>query len=307
MHFLQLLLIFISSFAYSQKGCLCKDAKNYDPLAVENDGSCVYKKKQLKPIWSTILDKKLHETSGLIFWNNTFITHNDDTENWLYCLDNKNFEIVNTLNLDSIKNKDWETIAQDSTHLYIGDFGNNSGIRKNLCIYKMGKKNIIDSLVVEKISFEYSLQNSFSVLNRQNNFDCEAMVVKDSTIYLFTKNWKDQTTDVYYLPNKVGYHVAKHLINLNVKCLITDACLINDREIILCGYNKKLKPFIIKLKDFQAIDFSRVNLRRYKLKLPFHQIEAIFSTNGQEIFLTNEKFERKGIISVPMKIHFVKL
>jgi|694.fasta_scaffold02567_17 hypothetical protein len=307
MRFLLILFISFSLTSFAQKGCLCKDAKNYNVLAIENDGSCLYKKTKTQPIWSKILDEKLHETSGLIKWQDEFLTHNDDTENWLYRLDPNSFEIKNKIELPTTENMDWEAIAQDSLFFYVGDFGNNNGSRQNLCIYQISKHQWLVPSPIEKISFEYGLQKTFEKAKRQNNFDCEAMVVKDSLIFLFTKNWLDQTTDVYYLPKQAGHHIAKHLINLPINGLVTDACLVNNNEIIICGYNKKLKPFIIKIKDFNGLDFSLVNLRRYKLKLPFHQIEGVFSHDGQEIWLTNEKFERKGLISVPMKIHYIKL
>jgi hypothetical protein len=52
---------------------------------------------------------------------------------------------------------------------------------------------------------------------------------------------------------------------------------------------------ITDLKDF---NFEKANQRKIKLKLPFHQIEAISSTNGIDFYITNERFSRKIIGTV---------
>lgn len=284
---------------------MCDQAKNYQPMATINDGSCKYKRKKLKPIFSQVLDDKLHETSGLIKYKNFWLTHNDDTEHWLYALQEKSFEIEKQINIPHAKNVDWESIAQDSTSIYIGDFGNNSGNRKDLCIYKVAKENLFEAPQVEKINFSYANQTHFEKANRKNNFDCEAFMVMDSIILLFTKNWIDQTSDIYVLPNTIGTYEAQYLASFNPKGLITDACYLPEKqEILLSGYNKKLKPFVIKINYINNLGFSRANFRRYKIRLPFHQVEAIYSEDGQTFWLTNEKFQRKKLgIDVKQKIH----
>lgn len=301
-------IFLVSFYSFSQAGCICNQAKNYDPLATENDGSCKYKKKKIRPRLSYLLADKLHETSGLIFYGDFWLTHNDDTENWLYALNETTFEIEKQVVLPNTKNIDWETLAQDSLHIYIGDFGNNFGNRTDLCIYKIEKSTLFDVPKIEKIQFSYNQQITFETVNRRHNFDCEAMVIKDSMILLFTKNWLDQTTDVYQLENKTGEQVAKQVINLKVNGLVTDACFVSDKnEILLSGYNKKLKPLIIKLKDFDGADFTKVNMRRYKVKLPFHQVEAIYTEDGFSVWLTNEQFFRKGLVDVKQQVHRVSL
>ena len=46
---------------------------------------------------------------------------------------------VRTIKIDNAKNDDWEELAEDDEFIYIGDFGNNNGKRKNLCIYIIRK------------------------------------------------------------------------------------------------------------------------------------------------------------------------
>ena len=83
------------------------------------------------------LPDTVSETSGLIFHNGKLITHNDSGGRpELYEIDTTSLEITRTVTIENIENIDWEDIAQDDTHIYIGDFGNNGGDRTDLKIYK---------------------------------------------------------------------------------------------------------------------------------------------------------------------------
>ncbi|MBC7440589.1 MAG: T9SS C-terminal target domain-containing protein, partial [Flavobacterium sp.] len=63
------LLIFNAS--YSQiSGCTDSIAKNFNPKATNNDGSCLYETAKTKPLISLKLSDSLKETSGLIKFDN---------------------------------------------------------------------------------------------------------------------------------------------------------------------------------------------------------------------------------------------
>ena len=90
----------------------------------------------------TSLPRVLNETSGLIFYKGLLWTINDSGgKNVVYGFD-FNGEIQHEIEIKDAKNNDWEEIAQDEKHIYIGDFGNNNGMRKDLKIYKIKKKDI---------------------------------------------------------------------------------------------------------------------------------------------------------------------
>lgn len=293
----------------AQSGCTDTLAKNYDSNAIENDGSCIYKKLKIKEFTSIILSDTLNETSGLVEWDNHFYTHNDDTDLHLYQLDKKG-SVTQKIKLNGIKNKDWEEITQDKTHFYLGDFGNNSkGNRTDLTIYKIAKVSLFDNPNIEIITFSYPEQTDFSKQkSNTTNFDCEAFIATENELFLFTKQWTKNQTAVYRLPKEPGNYQAEYHTTLQVNGLITGANYLASKNLIsLCGYSKKLNPFLFLISDWKNSNFDKANKRKIKLSLPFHQIEAISTTNGTDYFITNERFSRKAIGTVEQQLHLFTL
>lgn len=302
--------LFITSTYAQISGCTDPLAKNFDKKATENNGSCLYASAKVKAITTFQLSDTLIETSGLIAFENLLWTHNDDLDTTIYGLNAKG-EIKQKINLQKVKNNDWEEISQDSSNIYIGDFGNNSqGIRTDLKILKIEKKSFLaNKPVIDTIAFSYENQTDFTIQNPQRtDFDCEAFVVFNDGIYLFTKQWISQKTSVYFLPKSPGTHIAKLKETLDVDGLITGATkLTANKGIILSGYSKMLQPFIYLLSDYKNNDFSTGNKRKIKIDLPFHQIEGITTENGSLFYLTNEATARRPFINTPQQLHTVDL
>ncbi len=301
--------IFFQNTVTAQSGCTDVMARNYKANAIENDGSCCYKRLKIKEFNSFVLSDSLNETSGLVEWDNHLYTHNDDTDLHLYQLDKKG-SITKKIKLNGVKNKDWEELTQDITHFYLGDFGNNtSGNRTDLIIYKIAKDSLFDNPKIEVITFSYPEQSDFSrQKSNTTDFDCEAFIATEDELILFTKQWKNKQSAVYRLPKNPGHYAAAYITTLKVKGLITGAAFVEEKNLIaLCGHNKKLKPFIYLITDLKDFNFEKANQRKIKLKLPFHQIEAISTTNGIDFFITNERFSRKIIGTVEQQLHFFSL
>lgn len=303
------LLIFNAS--YSQiSGCTDSLAKNFNPKATNNDGSCLYETTKIKPLTSLKLSDSLRETSGLMVFDNLLWTHNDDHDTTIYGLDSNGI-IKKKIKLEKVKNIDWEDISQDSSYLYIGDFGNNyKGNRKDLHILRIEKKSfLLNNPVIDTISFSYSNQTDLSIQKQNStNFDCEAFVVSQDSIYLFSKQWSQKKTSVYVLPKTPGNYIALLKETLDVKGLITGATLLTSvNGIILCGYSEKLQPFLYVLNEYKNNNFTTGNQRKIKLKLPYHQIEGISTFDGKLFYVTNESFIRKPIISTPQQMHTLDL
>lgn len=303
-------IIFIANANAQISGCTDPLSKNYNPQATLNDGSCEYKKAKIKTEFSRLLDKKLHETSGLVMWDGKLWSHNDDKDTSIYSLDIISGKIQQSYELKNVINKDWEEISQDSTYLYVGDFGNNtSGNRTDLQILRIEKKSLPTNPVIDTITFSYSGQTDFSASgSNKTDFDGEAFVVSKDSIYIFTKQWTSKGTSLYAIPKIPGKHIAKWRGTQNVKGFVTGATFLESENlVVLCGYSKKLKPFLYLLYDFNNSNFFDGNKRRIKLRLPFHQIEGIATQNGLDYYLTNENFSRKPFLNKPQKLHKVDL
>lgn len=307
MKIVPILFLFFITATYGQiSGCTDPLSKNYNPLATQNDGSCSYSRTRIKPDFSVQLSPALKETSSLLFWNSVLWTTNDDRDTTLYGMDSTGV-IQKKIPLQKIANTDWEEMAQDSLYFYIGDFGNNvSGNRKDLHILRIKKESLAQNTPkIDTISFSYSDQTDFrKAKSNTTNFDCEAFIVTDDSIYLFTKQWKRKSTTVYALPKTPGNHVAQLKESYNVKGLITGATYVPSKKIIvLSGYSKTVSPFIYLLYNYNKSDFFTANKRKIKIALPFHQIEGITTQDGLKYYLTNENFVTKPIINTPQQLH----
>jgi hypothetical protein len=309
----KLIVVFVLIFnaSYSQiSSCTDSITKNYNPKVTNNDENSLYETTKIDPLTSLKLSDSLKETSGLIAFDNLLWTHNDDHDSTIYGLDS-NGKIRKKIKLEKVKNNDWEEISQDSSYIYIGDFGNNyQGNRKDLKLLRIEKKSfLLNNPVIDTISFSYSNQTDFSI-QKQNttDFDCEAFVVLQDSIYLFSKQWSQNKTSVYVLPKIPGNYVAKWKETLDVKGLITGSTVFaSGKGVVLCGYSKTLQPFLYVLNDYKNNAFLTGNKQKIKLKLPYHQIEGITTFDGKKFYLTNESLIRKPIFNTPQQMHWVDL
>ena len=305
-----MVFILLPDIAIAQiSGCTDKLALNYNSSATLNDGSCIYNPANIKPLGSLTMEETISETSGLILWNNYLWTHNDNRDTNIYMLDTLYGRIVQAYPLTGIENKDWEEISQDEEYVYLGDFGNNSGNRKDLRIFKIAKASLTSgSPAIDSIKFSYSDQVDFTPAGNNTDFDCEAFIVTEDSIYLFTKQWVSNHTSLYSLPKNPGNHIAKLISSLDVNGLITGSTWLGSKRIIaLSGYSNRLVPFVYLLYDFNGSDFFGGNKRKIGILLDFHQIEAVASSDGLKYFMSNEQFSLFPVTNTPQKIHVFNL
>ena len=292
------------------RGCTDPLANNYDPQATINDGSCTYDPVSVSPRHTYAISDQLKETSGLILWDGILWTHNDNADKVLYGLDTITADIERTYILEGVENLDWEEISQDEAFIYLGDFGNNGGSRTDLHILRIEKSSLIAGAPdIDTIWFSYSDQTDFSPReDNQTDYDCEAMIVTDDSIYLFTKQWISTQTSVYRMPKTPGNHHAIRKDDYNVQGLVTGATFLELKSlVVLCGYTSMLHPFFTLLYDFPEHDFFSGNKRRITVSLPFHQIEGITTQNGLRYFASNESFIMQPLANSPQKLHLFDL
>jgi hypothetical protein len=241
------------------------------------------------------LPKAVDETSGLVFWRNSLWTHNDSGGlPIIYRIDTLTGKVLQRITLKNTKNHDWEDITQDEQYIYVGDMGNNSGNRHDLCIYKVKKSDIPaqgDAEVsAEKISFAYPDYHGPVKSRKQNNFDGESLMAYGDSLYLFSKDWQDQQTRLYALPKKPGDWIARYLAKYDVRGLVTGA----DRQpftglIALSGYTRgNWVPFVVLLKNYPGKRFFSGEKKRIRLKGKATQIEGVAFAGRNSLYFSSE-------------------
>ncbi|QKJ63983.1 hypothetical protein [Flavobacterium sp. M31R6] len=249
------------------------------------------------------LPKKLKEVSGIVYTerNDLFWTLEDSgNANKIYGLNVKNGTIEKTITIENALNIDWEDITKDKAgNLYIGDFGNNDNVRKDLCIYQISKNSLEKEKAIPayKISFSYPEQKEFPPKKTKLFFDVEGFFEYKNNFYLFTKNRSkgfDGTVLVYKIPNKAGFHQAVLMGKLNSganynHCAITSATISPDvSKVVLLTHDK-----IILLENFKGDDFLKGKQSQLKLN-HFSQKEAICFKNNETLIIADEKTNKIG-------------
>lgn len=246
------------------------------------------------------LPGQVNETSGLLYQNGLLLTHNDKGgEPALFVLDTLG-KFVNKIAIKGVYNDDWEDLAQNEKFIFIGNFGNNEGDRKNLQIIKIAKagldlrKSSVAS-PVELISFHYPEQKDFNP-GKSHNFDCEAFICLKDKLYLFTKNRAEKGCSLYQLSISGQNQAARKLGDFETPGRITGADLSPDgSKICLIGYNKKKNCFLVFLENFQAPKFfekqkSETDLGDY---FKVGQLEGVGYKTNFSLFLTAEKTKKQ--------------
>ena len=323
------LLLSPVSVVFSQvAGCKDPAASNYNAAATVNDGSCLYATTNYTPpVKVSPMHPTLMENSGLQMAGNFLWTLNDgNNAAAIYRIDTVTNAILQTINLDGAANVDWEDIAFDGTHFYIGDFGNNlDGARTDLTIYKFPFTAIptdyltsstvtVPASEIEIIRFSYSDQVPVTATApNSTKFDCEAMFVDNGRIHLFTKNWVDVNTTHYVINGTAaGNYVATPTETLATNYLVTAADKAPGANVVmLLGYQNSGagSHFLHILSDYNNGFFFNGNKRLINLPsaLTMGQAEGLTFLNDTYGYISNENFTQTVFgttITVDPKLRF---
>ena len=240
------------------------------------------------------LPEDVLESSGLIYYNNKLITHNDSGNSpRLYEVDTLSSQIIRTITIDNATNIDWEDITQDDTYIYIGDFGNNTGNRQDLTVYRVAKSDydVSNTISAERIDFSYEDQTDFTEI-QNSDWDAEAMVDFKAQLLIFTKQWQTNGTVAYSIPKIPGSYSAKNMGFYDVSGLVTGAAYNKFSNVLmLLGYSSQLQPFIVRISEL-PINFSfNGTEEKLGLGIGFSQVEGITYSDSNTYYVSSERYQ----------------
>lgn len=236
------------------------------------------------------LDDKVNETSGLISIEDRVFTHNDSGgDNSLYEIDTETCSIIREVKINNSSNVDWEDMCTDGEFIYLADFGNNSGSRKDLKIYKFSIEETLiqDEVEAQVINFTYQDQTDFNSSN-SHNFDAEALISIEDSLYIFTKNRGDYRSNIYSLSKEPGTYNINPINSFNASSLVTGADVDEMNNMIyLTAYQLFIPQLIqIELDNFPSeINFTKANIQTKNSP----QLEAI-CIHKNNLLLSTESF-----------------
>ena len=292
---------FLPGFLLLWIGSTLSAQLNIDTLSIDN-----YQIKSIK------INKKLNEISSLEFHEGSFWGLNDSGgKNEIYQINAESGKIEKTVKIENAENIDWEELAFGNENVYIGDFGNNLGERKDLVIYYFAKSKLNSeekeiSVQAQKIEFNFPEQKNFNPGNKITNFDCESMFYYNGKLHLFTKEWSNLSTTHYTLEIKPGKQPARKLETFKTNYLVTGAYIdenpiSNTNGFYLIGYTPDgfafISGFSIPAKKNDLLFENKLN--KFNLPLGFTaqtgQVEgiAIKTEKPSVICYSNEDFKFK--------------
>lgn len=256
------------------------------------------------------LPSVIYESSGIaITSSDMFWTHNDDDiSNRLFSCDYSG-QLLRTITISNVTRTDWEDLAiDDQKRIYIDDAGNNDNNRTNLAIYRIPNPDTItsDEVEAEIINFSFEDQSSFPPPPQFANFDIEAMIWFEDSLYLFTKDRSSPFsgyTKLYQLSAEPGTHVAKLIDSFYLGFTFASAMVtsadINFEDGTLALLTKE-RLFLFKNYPEKRFFDGEVTV------CPFNpvpgQVEAIAFNSSSSLIMTEE-----GTFENPGKIYNISL
>lgn len=246
------------------------------------------------------LPKSLKEISGVAYKDNFIYALEDSgNENEITILDTLG-NSIKTLVINNTENTDWEDLTFDPKgNLYIGDFGNNDNVRKDLAIYKINQSDLQNDKadVAYKVTFDYPEQTEFPPKKKDLLFDVEGFFEYENHFYLFTKNRSkgfDGTSYIYKIPNQAGHHHAQLIKKINTcsdyhTCAITSAAISPDGlKFVLLSHSK-----VWLFENYSKDDISNGKMTELQLN-QYSQKEAIGFKTNDILYIADEKVKKTG-------------
>ncbi len=293
------ILLFFSVF-YSTSSIFASNKKTENTnkeIRSENSKSIQY-----SPVLvSNNLSKKVNEQSGLVWYQDLFWVNNDsDCAPSLYAY-NKIGDLKKEVQISNFKNIDWEDVTDDKDYIYIGDFGNNYGARKNLRVLRVSKSSFgtqhISSVEAEEMPIAWADQDVFAPRKQNHDYDCEAFVEYSDSLYFFSKNWADHKTRMYVASKELKAQNLKVKAKFDADLMITGADISSDGKVLaLVGY-KNYRTYVLLFSSYKGTDFfSGKHLRLDLNSLGSSQTEAIVFGENDALFISTEETKKAHAI-----------
>ena len=242
------------------------------------------------------LPSVLYESSGIaITASGKIWSHNDSgNENKLYCF-NLLGNLLRTITITNVTNNDWEDLAMDNQkRIYINDAGNNNSTRTNLAIYRIpDPETFIENTVnAEIINFSFEDQTAFPPPSNNRNFDVEAIVWHNDSIFMFTKDRSSPLTGftkLYKIPANPGTHIAKladayYLGTTYASARVTAADIHPETGKLVLLVQERLIAF----ENYPGSRFFEGDKIEYMFTVLPGQAEAIVFSAHSKLYMTEE-------------------
>ena len=233
------------------------------------------------------LPLKINETSGLEYYNNNFLTHNDSGGETILYEFNREGNIVDEHFIENCgENNDWEDITADNRNIYIANSGNNYGTRQNLAVLILDKEN--DFECTGQIQFKYKNQVNFENRNR-HPYDSEGIISVGDELILFSKDRENLMTELYSLPKIPGSYEIEPIHSYPVNSLITGADYNDELKLVaLVGYDFNWNQYFYKISNFDLSNMDKTVIEKFKIPVGKAQIEAVKIIDESSFWITSE-------------------
>lgn len=251
-----------------------------------------------------ILPATVAETSGLACLDDgSFLTLNDSGHTASVYQINALGQVLQQFELNA-NNLDWEAMTIHQGELWVGDIGNNSGLRKGGDLYyrqlPLTQDKDANKLSTSQTSFIYPDLPLPPLQVYEHDFDAEALVSANGQLFLFNKAWQSDDTSVYLLEPNLTTTTARKVSRIDgLPGVVTDGAFSEQHQrFVLTGYAKFQKN-VLKLalyndyQPFLAVLDPNFQLLQVISFAEGGQLEAICIDAKQQVWLTQEQSKRR--------------
>ena len=249
--------------------------------------------RQLNVEFMTEFPDLLEESSALALADEVVWSLNDSGNTAVLFALSLQGQILAEVPIRNARNIDWESLAQDESHFFVADTGNNLNSRDRLVIYRIPKPRLdSENITAELISIRYAGYESGNMSS--HNFDAEALAVRGNELWLFSKNRGNGNSDLYRLPKLPGNYVVEISQSLPMRSLVTAADIHPETsELVLISVRRE--DFGLQsLIWFAPTTGDGVDWERHRVVhlAPSDQWEAVVWLNEAEVLLSHESNAR---------------